>query len=369
MGFNRDINVFAWPQKSKKQNSECLSSQWNSVYTWKRGARTVRDERLNKLKEDEKRKEIGKARAVVNIPNDEHEKYQILDPELSARSGDTVLHLQGIILELVAEHCPNLLTRRSIKGQTVFHVAAVTQKMEDKYGNTALHYAVMMRDLDGVAMLFSADEKVSASFHNVMNHWGNNPLHAVMLGTNNSADVGGDRLRVCKAIGGKCAPQSKSLAKEIKESNAALVQLIRRERGKLINSTDQKGNRPLHWAASMGDVKCAEMLLQQDELSTLEWDQKGYLSVYVACKRGHVEVVKKIVEQSWVDPKDLLNKRGQNMLHIAAKNGKEQVVNYMLRQKKQLAGDKLLNEQDQNGNTASHLASKYLYPSVLLLLT
>lgn len=87
------------------------------------------DERLNKLKEDEKRKEVGKAKVVVNIPNVEQKKYHILDPELckairekgielflsmletlwtsdklsseseimgqAARSGETVLHLAG----------------------------------------------------------------------------------------------------------------------------------------------------------------------------------------------------------------------------------------------------------------------------------
>ncbi|KAF7842409.1 protein ACCELERATED CELL DEATH 6-like [Senna tora] len=116
----------------------------------------------------------------------------------------------------------------------------------------------------------------------------------------------------------------------------------------------------------MGDDEGARIIVNANPASALEWNLKGYLPIHVACRKGNVSVVKLLIEQSWFDPMESLNPKGQNILHIAAKRGKERVVKYLVREKEV---ESLLNQKDKNGNTPLHLASKYLFPKVLLLLT
>ncbi|KAF7822445.1 protein ACCELERATED CELL DEATH 6-like [Senna tora] len=144
--------------------------------------------------------------------------------------------------------------------------------------------------------------------------------------------------------------------------------MLMEKRPELINLKDHKGRLPLHCASSMGDVESVRILINASPASALEWNMKGYLPIHVACRKGHVHVVQEFVQQPWFDPMESLNPKGQNILHIAAKRGKDKVVKYILREKK-LEVQSLLNQKDKNGNTPLHLASKYLFPKVLLLLT
>ncbi|KAI4352833.1 hypothetical protein L6164_007047 [Bauhinia variegata] len=142
-----------------------------------------------------------------------------------------------------------------------------------------------------------------------------------------------------------------------------LLNHILRDRPELMRIKDEKGSTPLHWAALLGHLEGVRKLLDQDPASALEWNKKGYLPIHLACKKGHVSVVKEILKKVfWFDPVDLLNQKGQNILHMAAKNGKHEVVKFILREKKL---DKLLNEKDNKGNTPLHSASRYLHPKLL----
>jgi ankyrin repeat protein len=77
-------------------------------------------------------------------------------------------------------------------------------------------------------------------------------------------------------------------------------------------------------------------------------------------------------EEQWNDLTECIteciNAQGQNILHVAAKSGRNCVVKYILG-KKDLDLDILLNSKDKNGNTALHLASMNLHPDVIVSLT
>jgi ankyrin repeat protein len=57
-------------------------------------------------------------------------------------------------------------------------------------------------------------------------------------------------------------------------------------------------------------------------------------------------------------PKEFLNKKGQNILHVAAKYGNGSVVRCILKQDQKLVAP-LLNATDEDGNTPLHLAASH----------
>lgn len=63
---------------------------------------------------------------------------------------------------------------------------------------------------------------------------------------------------------------------------------------------------------------------------------------------------------------ELLNRKGQNILHVAAMSGQAKLVAYMI---KRIDLELLINEKDNNGNTPLHLASKGNHPMVITILT
>jgi ankyrin repeat protein len=56
-------------------------------------------------------------------------------------------------------------------------------------------------------------------------------------------------------------------------------------------------------------------------------------------------------------PKEFLNAKGQNILHVAAENGQGKVVRHILKQDQKLI-EPLLNGIDEDGNTPLHLATQ-----------
>ena len=142
---------------------------------------------------------------------------------------------------------------------------------------------------------------------------------------------------------------------------------ILESRSELMHLKDEKGGTPLHYAASVGYLKGVQILMSKGASSALVWNRKGHLPIHVACKKGHVHIVKELLHLEWPTSMDMLSKKGQNILHVAAKNGQDNVVRHILREKK--VEQYIMNERDRNGNTPLHLAAKHLYPKVLLSLT
>ncbi|KAF7837034.1 protein ACCELERATED CELL DEATH 6-like [Senna tora] len=306
-------------------------------------------------------------------------------------AGDTLLHEAAYfgtqdIAELIGHHFPHILTKTNIQGDTPLHVAArskswdvvnlilsqscmqnkeegIVTRLSNEYGNTALHEAVFSKNLDGITLLFQADQCVA----HCLNKSGQSPLYLAVL-TKDKEIV--DILLEAPFPEDKPPPNchgNSPLHAAIYTRNAVLLKEMVAKKTELMYLRDEDGGTPLHYAAATGYVEGVGILLKKSTLTALEWNTKGQLPIHLASRWGHVEVVKELLHQEWPNSRVLLNKKGQNILHIAVKKAQENVVKYVLNMKKQQLIN--FNEKDKNGNTALHLASEKVIPTILFCLT
>ncbi|KAG4390417.1 hypothetical protein GLYMA_06G294200v4 [Glycine max] len=320
-------------------------------------------------------------------------------------TGDSLLHVaadlgQERMVEMICDLFPVLLTRRNVRGDTPLHIAVrskntsmvnlilsqyATKKsthdeMKDKEitretnecGDTPLHEAVYSGDVDVVKDIFDQDKDVVHCLNKskrsplclaVVN--GNEQILKLLLQIPLPAD---QPLSQCR--------RSSPLHTAIQHQKEVMIQAIIAIRPELVYLRDEDGNTPLHYAVDIGYVDGFRILLKNSlpnkldktDQTALERNKKGYLPLHLACKRGYVKMVKEFLELEWpINPYIVLNQKGQNILHIAAKNGRGGVVEYLLRNCKTY--DLSITQKDYDGNTPLHLASKNLFPEIIHLIT
>lgn len=223
-------------------------------------------------------------------------------------------------------------------------------RMKNNHGNTALHEAVLTRDVDLVSHLLGEDlEPV---------YWENvdqkSPLY-LALDTGNSKilevllskSLDPSKIRGLPPIHGAVAREQYDLLGKILKNNM-----------KLFAMRDSGGGNVFHLAAFGNVPEVFELLQLETEHLTQEQDNNGDLPIHIASKMGHVKLIDKLHPLSqWV------NGKGQTVLHVAAKYGREEVVRSIL---KHPDLREMINERDHDGNTPSHLAVKNLQPAALV---
>ena len=336
-------------------------------------------------------------------------------------SGNSLLHKAASfgsadIAELVIDHFPFLLNRRNNLGDTALHVATKAKKlsvvkvlidqsvklcpandndtlsqMKNHIGNTALHEAVKALFPDAVSCLFLANPKVSCC----LNENGESPLRlAIETGDKEILELLLKVPSVDDGLVGRPQEESPVYAAILMERlgttyrpltlsilfpfylnqflknnlflNLDILKEIFKRNPILFHIRDKKRKTPLHFAASKGYTKGVQFLLSNFGQQALESSTNGDFPIHIACKKGHIDVVKELLKQEWPNPIELLNKEGQNILHVAAKRGENTVVKTILECSML---EELLNAGDKNGDTALHLASMNLHALVLCSLT
>jgi ankyrin repeat protein len=135
---------------------------------------------------------------------------------------------------------------------------------------------------------------------------------------------------------------------------SAILEQIAKKKPGLLRRKDEKGENPLHCAAYMGYVWETQFLFNEYRDGAIQQNDEGNMPIHVASKKDHVDVVDAYIS-NWTDATEFLNSKRQNVLHVAAESGRHLVVKYILRNNKL---KELINEQDLDGNTPLHLASK-----------
>ncbi|KAL0010087.1 hypothetical protein SO802_005195 [Lithocarpus litseifolius] len=313
-------------------------------------------------------------------------------------SGDSLLHKAASfgsikIAKLIIDHFPFLLTRRNVLGDTALHVAVKARKLDvatknskfidvmevlidanvndceqllemmNNVGNTALHEAVIAQcSLEVVKYLFSRHKE--ASYY--LNDGGESPL-CLAIETENIEIL--ELLLEAPYENGRLMerPRIESpVHAAIFMKRRDMLGKIFKKNEQLFHIRDEKGKTPLHYAASEGYIDGVRFLLTKFKQHAFERSKNGDFPIHAACKRGHTKVVKEFLQQQWLYPTELLNKKSQNILHVAAENGKNNVVKAILSDSKL---KELINAVDKNGNTALHLASQNLHSRVICSLT
>ncbi|KAG7620433.1 Ankyrin repeat [Arabidopsis suecica] len=305
---------------------------------------------------------------------------------LKSNTGDSILHLAAkwghieLVKEIVCE-CPYLLLEPNSSGQTPLHVAAhgghtaiveafvalVTfasaklcnedsermnpYVLKDEDGNTALHLAIEGLNLEIARCLVNANRDapflgnnmgLSSLFMAV--EAGEVSLVKAILKTTDDEDLEGKKSKL---------QGSKYLAHvALRARSIGVLDVILDECPTLVNERDRRGRTCLSYGASIGYYKGVCNLLDRSTKGVYVCDQDGSFPIHKAAEEGHDNIVFEFIKRC-PDSKYLLNNLGQNVLHVAAKNG-EYFTSYFLMDDEET--EHLGVGQDVDGNTPLHLA-------------
>uniref|UniRef100_A0A8C1SMV7 Transient receptor potential cation channel, subfamily A, member 1b n=1 Tax=Cyprinus carpio TaxID=7962 RepID=A0A8C1SMV7_CYPCA len=118
----------------------------------------------------------------------------------------------------------------------------------------------------------------------------------------------------------------------------------------------------LHFAAEYGRINTCKRLLETltDSKMLNDWDEKGLTPLHLASRAGHTQVVELLLRSGALFQSDY---KGWSCLHHAVAEGYTQTIKILL-----AANVKLLDETNEDGNTALHIAAQVGHVGAVLLL-
>uniref|UniRef100_A0A5B6YTQ0 Putative ankyrin-1-like n=1 Tax=Davidia involucrata TaxID=16924 RepID=A0A5B6YTQ0_DAVIN len=121
----------------------------------------------------------------------------------------------------------------------------------------------------------------------------------------------------------------------------------------LVKEADINGWTPLHYAARFCySLMVRELLLLDKSVAYLVADNDDKkTALHIAASRGFIGVMKNLLTEC-PDCWEMLNDRGQNILHIAIESEEKNVIEYILGNPWHI---NLINQKDADGNTPMHL--------------
>ncbi|KAH9619262.1 hypothetical protein KSS87_008026 [Heliosperma pusillum] len=242
--------------------------------------------------------------------------------------------------------------------------------------NTPLHIALENQQLDIAVYLFGKCPQVC----NRLNSQNISPLYLAIKAefwdlVEDMILSGGDSSSL--RISNDEMPKHSVIHAAIMAKNRDILEkIVEHYPEELLRSMDEKGRRPLSYAAYIGFLDGVDCIINMkdkyNEANTLyrnqafKADQDGSFPIHMACSGGHMKVVKELLFTMPDKMRWLLNQKGQSILHVAAQSGKARVVEYLLSQDSLVT---MINMKDNDGYTPLHLGSLGKHPKVVYVLT
>ncbi|KAK9735719.1 hypothetical protein RND81_04G222600 [Saponaria officinalis] len=219
--------------------------------------------------------------------------------------------------------------------------------LRDRDGDTALHFATMNDEISKAIYLIKAEP--TAVYQ--VNHYGVSPLClAIKYGHKNLV-----KLMVTQSClppwesEMRLHPKHATLAHlAIKERSLGTLNILLKHLPELVKGTEEKGWRPLSYAAKKGYLDEVTYLLTHFPKSAEECDKDGSFPIHKAVGGGHVSIIKAFYEHC---PQTLhhVDKKGRNVLHIGVRYGRDDIFTYLTKEIKM--DGSFLNLRDNEGKT------------------
>ncbi|CAD1477800.1 unnamed protein product, partial [Heterotrigona itama] len=128
-----------------------------------------------------------------------------------------------------------------------------------------------------------------------------------------------------------------------------------------VNSRNNYGRAPIHWAASRGNTEIIEMLIQA-KCDIEARDKFGMRPLHMAARYGHRDAVKMLINAG--ASVSAVNKKQHTLLMCAAQGNNVHVIEYLAEAVESLNGD----ATDCTGATALHHAASAGHPTMITAL-
>ena len=126
------------------------------------------------------------------------------------------------------------------------------------------------------------------------------------------------------------------------------------EYGIATNREDNKGHRPLHYAAYNGHLEVVKYLGHDRDLVDKK-SADGRTPIFFASQNGHFDIVQYLIEEAQCNPLHIDNS-GWMLIHYASLNGHLRIVQFIIKVFKDRNRDPFCKTNNLIGNTPLHLA-------------